>query len=283
MDGHSDQLRGILTRLWNSRWPSCATKTALDQNSVNAFHQNASRLHRTLLALFSVVLSSALSGSESISFGSLASTSSIHQLLPTRFRAYHCYVSCHCWAFSLFNLLCFGLCDFNQKSALKQSSFVGFSHVLAKSLRFSKTEQNDQQLCSDWGCPSMHCNVCTVSSNGSAHPAKSGCPPPTTWPTFFWQPPQRSRPPWSYFSELDSVPPSLSRQSGETHMRLNKPTASCCATKKKQTCLPKSVVGALHWMEREGMHQVDRGRHACRCQLFVTINQVGIKTRLTRF
>ena len=52
---------------------------------------------------------------------------------------------------------------------------------------------------------------------------------------------------------------------------------------KNQTCLPKSVVGALHWMEREGMHQVDRGRHACRCQLFVTINQVGIKTRLTRF
>ena len=47
-----------------------------------------------------------------------------------------------------------------------------FSHVL--SLRFSKTNQNDQQLCSDWGCPSMHCNVCTVSSNGSAHPAKSG-------------------------------------------------------------------------------------------------------------
>ena len=171
---------------------------------------------------------------------------------------FQCYVSCHCWAFSLFNLLCFGLCDFNQKSALKQNSFVGFSYVL--SLRFLKTEQNDQQLCSDWGCPSMHCNVCTVSSNGSAHPAKSGCPPPTTWPTFFWQPPQRSRPPWSYFSELDSVPPSLSRQSGETHMRLNKPTARCCATKKIRLASPNLWwVHCIGWRERVCTKLIEAG------------------------
>ena len=131
----------------------------------------------------------------------------------------------------------------------------------------------------------MHCNVCTVSSNGSAHPAKSGCPPPTT---FFWQPPQSSRLKGAAHlgrtspSSIPCPPPSPARVARHTCVSTNQPTASCCATQKADLP-PKSVVGALHWMEREGMHQVDRGRHSCRCQLFVTINQVGIKTRLTRF
>ena len=84
-------------------------------------------------------------------------------------------------------------------------------------------------------------------------------------------------------SSIPCPPPSPARVARHTCVSTNQHQQPAAAQPKKQTCLPKSVVGALHWMEREGMHQVDRGRHACRCQLFVTINQVGIKTRLTRF
>ena len=83
-------------------------------------------------------------------------------------------------------------------------------------------------------------------------------------------------------SSIPCPPPSPATVARHTCVSTNQQPAAA-AQPKKQTCLPKSLVGALHWMEREGMHQVDRGRHACRCQLFVTINQVGIKTRLTRF
>ena len=118
----------------------------------------------------------------------------------------------------------------------------------------------------------MHCNVCTVSSNGSAHPAKSGwlSPMPATndLTDFFWQPPQRSRPPWSYFSELDSVPPSLSRQSGETHMRLNKPTASCCATKKIRLASPNLWwVRCIGWRERVCTKLIEAGMPAAASSL----------------
>ena len=135
----------------------------------------------------------------------------------------------------------------------------------------------------------MHCNVCTVSSNGSAHPAKSGwlSPMPATNDlTDFFLAAASKEPPTLVvlLRARFRAPLPLPPEWRDTHASQQTTTNSqLLRNQKNLTCLPKSVVGALHWMEREVMHQVDRGRHACRCLLFVTINQVGIKTWLTRF